>query len=136
METWALGWLLALCIGVYKVGLAAASANNQTARNMRKIGAHYSLFGSVYTAKSAPRMEGYFWFGAYQLLVGPLFSWIAVISSTIAFFLVWRAKFGLPEKLREITYRLRHVELSEEQMLELDARELPQKQLDLKFVFG
>lgn len=121
METWATGWLIAVGIGLWRLGALVVNACSVRTANLKLIGGHFSPWTGLYNASAPASLTIYSFFAAYVLLVAPLFSWLSVGMFALTLVNNWRKQAALPEKLKELSYRLNHVRMTEEQVRALDA---------------
>jgi Asp-tRNA(Asn)/Glu-tRNA(Gln) amidotransferase C subunit len=112
-----MGVLAAFLVGLVKVVSAVIALLSLRTRNMRQVGMYYSCLNSAYTADvpSAWKFVGYVLF---MLVLAPVASWLSVTSAAWTW-LRWRAgQQATPEDVKRLQYRLAHVRLSKEQMIE------------------
>lgn len=116
MEAWVTGWLIALGIGLFKAVTLLASLASIRARNFRRINVFYNPWLANFSSVKPVSWASGLAFMTWVLVVGPLFSWLSVVSFAIQILIHWQKQSPLPEKLKEINYRLANIVLTEEEV--------------------
>lgn len=107
------GWALALTLGLVKLVISYSVSGSLRVANLKKIGLHYHPFSGQF--KDSPASKSQWVFCAfYLLIIAPIFSWISVISGVWQILSVWSKKAELPEKIKEINYKVSNINLSKE----------------------
>lgn len=113
------GVAVAFIIGLIKLCIAFSLSHSQRARNMAKVGLHYSYFNGTFNLTSPEGWGKVVWFTIYLLIIAPIFSWLSVISAAWMFISARVKQTAVPEKLKEIQFKIAHVDLTKDQMTNL-----------------
>lgn len=112
------GWLFALLLGFIKMVIGFSTLNSLKTKNLMKLGLYYHPFSSQF--KTYPTIIFHHIFYVFYLLIlAPLFSWVSVIFGTWPFIAMWANKVDVPEKVKEIQYKMATVDLSKDEVLKL-----------------
>lgn len=117
-----MGWYFAgvavsFLIGVWRVLYALTTVFSTRARNLAKIGLHYSvLFGFQQEGSSA---SGWAFFLIYALALAPLASWLSVGSTMWRVIRSGRKSEPVPSRVKEIQNLIATRPLTKEQLVEL-----------------
>lgn len=112
------GWLLAVGLGFIKMVMGFSMLNSTRARNLKKIGLHFHPFSGQFKDSPAS-FGGLVFYVIYLLAIAPIFSWISFISGVWPFISAWTNRVDVPEKIREIQYKIASVDLSKDEVLSL-----------------
>lgn len=113
------GYILALIINLIKVIISFAVVNSIRSKNMERIGLHFNHFSNTFDLKEKQSLKIVFLYIFYLLVLSPLFSWLSVIVSLLTFIYQYSKKATIPEKIKEIQFKISNISLSKEQMNEL-----------------
>lgn len=118
MFTYETGLVVALLIGILKIGLGISAKTSQRAKNFARIGLHYDAMAGAFGLQKKTGLS-FVWFLVWMLVLAPLFSWLSVASALFGFI---RAKVSappVPDKVKEIQFKIASCDLSRDQMIEL-----------------
>lgn len=110
------GWIFAIGLGFIKMVMGFSLLNSIRAQNLKKIDLYFHPFSGQF--KNNPTSNAHLIFYVFYLLVlAPIFSWVSVISGVWPFIAAWTNKVEIPEKIREIQYKLATRNLTKEEVL-------------------
>jgi len=112
------GFILAFVIGLVKVAISFSNLLSIRARNLAKVGQHYNCFQGRFVEQKSGKGSHLF-FVIYMLVLAPLFSWLSVMSAAWTFVAAWSNKVPVPEKIKEIQFKIASIDLSKEQLAEM-----------------
>tara|TARA_B100001248_G_scaffold262204_1_gene256700 strand:- start:38 stop:859 length:822 start_codon:yes stop_codon:yes gene_type:complete len=112
------GWLFALIIGFIKMVMGFSMLNSVRVSNLKKIGLHFSPLSGKFKNSPATAFQHIFYV-IYLLVITPLFSWISVVSGVWPFIAMWTNKVDVPEKIKEIQFKLATTNLEKDEILSL-----------------
>lgn len=116
------GVLLALLIGFVRVCISVSILFSQRAHNLKKIGLCYNPFQGNFTPSNTTtgaKFSKFIFYLFYVLILAPIFSWLSVISFVVGVIARLTNKAPIPECIKEIQFKLANVDLSKDQMIEL-----------------
>jgi hypothetical protein len=100
------GISIAFLIGIYKVLTNLATASSIRARNLSLIGFGFSPWAGTFIQASSTKWYSWLGFIVYALCFEPLFSWLIVLLFAWQMFSGWTNKVPIPEKIKELQYRI------------------------------
>jgi hypothetical protein len=103
-------------IGCLQLAIGMLYICSRSARNLRKIGCYYNFWDGHFTATRPNSLRSLTIVVIYLIFIAPLFSWLSVLSFLVK--LVWFriSKVEPPDALKELLYKIAHIELSKEEM--------------------
>lgn len=112
------GLALAFVINLVKVIISIAQLTSVRAKNLKHVGLHYSCIQGKYLQRPGHplRMALYLF---YMLFVTPIFSWISVVSAVLTYLWIYAKRQQVPEKVKELQYRLGASLLTKEQVADV-----------------
>lgn len=118
IEWYLIGALIAFLIGVFKVIISISMLFSIRARNLKKVGLFYSCFRGTFIVGKPSKLNFPFYL-LYMLVIAPVFSWLSVISATRGYISAWANKVQIPERIKEIQYKIATMDLPKEAMIEV-----------------
>lgn len=113
MGTYLLGVFVAFLINLVKLVVAAIGASSQRIKNIQKLGLHYNITEGQCT-KEKPTWGRVIFYLIDLLVITPLLSWPYVCYFAFAVAKARINRAPLPEKLKEINYKLSSADLPRE----------------------
>jgi hypothetical protein len=101
-----IGVSIAFLIGLYKVLTSLATASSIRARNLSLIGFGFNPWAGTFIQASSSKWYSWLGFIVYALGFEPLFSWLIVLLFAWQLFTGWTNKVPVPEKIKELQYRI------------------------------
>lgn len=129
IDFYLLGVAISFLIGSAKIAVAVATVFSQRAKNLEKIGIYYSFMRGAFGSETPTSFYKLAAFVFYLSVIAPLFSWLSVASAAWAFIAYLSSRSAVPEKVKELQYKIAHADLSKEQLISL--QEEAAKALDL-----
>ncbi len=117
MEYYLLGAIVAFLINVIKLFINIITGSSQRIKNIKKIGGYYNITEGQIT-KDKPSIGKLVFYLGDTLLITPLLSWLYVGYYMFSLIKAKINKLPVPEKLKEITFKLSSIDLPEEQVKE------------------
>lgn len=113
-----LGVLSAVAVGVISTLIRVYEVTSIFSINYSKIGLHYNLIKAEWVAyKDKVNTREWIYYLIYCFVIAPLFSWLTVLSFSFKVLSNMMGKRHLPEKLKEILFKLSNQEYSKEEVL-------------------
>lgn len=119
IEIYGLGVLIAFFLGILKLLLAINETFSIRAKNYKKIGMYYKWIDGGYTGTDPLTIFDIVWYLIFSLGLGSALSWITVVDVTYSYLKAKKFKNEMPEKLKEMQFKISHLELSKEQIIQL-----------------
>ena len=117
MKFYLLGVFVAVLISLVKLTIMVCALSSIKNKNLKKIGLHYSPWAGNYT-KNKISWKGMGSLVAVILLIEPLLSWINVCYATFQYIKKIVNKVPVPEKVKEINFKLSSVTLPKDKVEE------------------
>jgi hypothetical protein len=117
-ESYLSGYFFASIIGLIKIYSWINETCSTKSTNFQKINLYYNPWLNKFEAE---KISWFSWMSAaiYVLLISPIFSWLTV-ASYVANFISEKSKQSLvPEKIKEIRYKISNFNLSKEELVKL-----------------
>lgn len=119
MDFYIQGLFISFLIGFVKVCISISTLFSIRARNLKKIGLYYSLMSGGFTNTKPNSAIKFVLYSTYVLLIAPIFSWLSVASASWGV-IAWLSKRSpVPEKIKEIQWKIAHFDLTKDQLIEL-----------------
>lgn len=117
-EIYITGVILAFGIGLLKVFATISILMSTRTSNLRKLGLRYHYFTGTFVGEGVPA-GSFSFYCIYILGLAPIFSWISVISAIFTFISSKVNTVPIPERLKEIQYKIATIDLPLETLKEL-----------------
>lgn len=117
-DAYTTGVVVAAVIGAVKIAITSSILLSLRARNMSKVGYHYHTFTGQFL-KQKPMKGSFIFFILYVLVFAPIFSWLSVISAAWGYIAAHTNKSPVPDKLKEIQFKIANVDLPKDKVIEL-----------------
>jgi hypothetical protein len=111
------GVLLALIINIIIIVFTLSSYFSIKSKNLKNIGLHFSLWSGNYVAEKTTWV-GFLFYTVYILTISPLFSWLSAAFTIFLYMKGMVSKVPVPEKIKEINFKLSTVELPRDKVQE------------------
>jgi len=117
MGYYLVGVIIAFLINVVRLFINIITGFSQRVKNIQKLGTQYNIFdGKCYKEKPTPGKVAFYI--ADALIITPLLSWLYVCYSVFKIVEARINKAPVPEKLKEINYKLSSIDLPKENVKE------------------
>ncbi len=117
MEIYLGGVLVVFLINLVKIIVAAIAASSQKIKNIEKLGLYYNIIEGQCT-KQKPSWAKVAFYLFDQLVIAPLLSWVNVFYFSFIFIKARFNRVPLPEKIKEINFKLSSANLPRETVKE------------------
>ena len=119
MEIYRLWYGIALVLEIIAIITNLTILNSIRAKNLGKVWLIYSMSNSRFIEwKKTSFLSKISWI-IFSLIINPLLSWITVILKIYSYINLWIKKWDVPEKIREIQYKLWASLLTKDEVKEL-----------------
>jgi hypothetical protein len=116
IESYLLGAFFAFLLGLYKVGFSFSTANSIRFKNLNQINLYYDYLTGG-TLSSKPSMLSNIIYVSDVLILGPIFSWITIITFVYKLVIGLTNKVSIPERIKEIQFKIASAQLPKEQVV-------------------
>lgn len=113
------GVQIAFIIGIVKLAFSINCVFSTRAKNFEKIGLYFSLRSGTYTSNTPITVSKVAIFSIHLLILAPIFSWLSVVSAAWLAISSLSSRSSIPEKLKEVQFKVANIELTKEQMMNM-----------------
>ena len=117
MGYYLLGVIVAFLINVVRLFITIITGSSQRIKNIQKLGVQYNITEGKCT-KEKPKPGKVVFYIADVLIITPLLSWLYVCYFVFSIVKARINKAPVPEKLKEINYKLSSIDLPKETVKE------------------
>jgi len=110
------GIIAAFLLGIIRVTLILSTIKSIKAKNFGRIGLHLNFMNGNFSSERPIKLLNLGLYITYILLIAPLFSWLSVFSTLLSILLAKIQHVSPPEKIKEINFRISHVNLDKSEM--------------------
>lgn len=111
------GVVIAAIIGLVKLIITMSIIFSNKAHNLKKVGLYFNPSAGDFT-KSKPTWKGSVFLVTDMVLITPLLSWLSVVWSVILYIKGFANKAPVPDKIKEIQFKLSSIELPKDKVKE------------------
>ncbi|ACH40669.1 hypothetical protein Gbem_3677 [Citrifermentans bemidjiense Bem] len=111
------GMVASFVINMGRIGMSLSDTFSVKSRNMKRINLHYDLTTGGYKSTPTSKLKHALVYGE-MLFFSPLFSWLSAGFNTFNLIRLYFKKRQLPERVKEINFKLESVDLPKEKVRE------------------